>query len=674
MTSGVVIHVSRSICARCADATKLLMALLLIAVVISSGCDAIPSSLFSGAGGRQADGSPEAPGIAQNDAGADADLGEGTTDGIARDIEEADIVKIAGDMVYALNRFKGLLIIDASDPDAPALIGELELRGRGVEMYVVGSQVYILLSADFHFGYLGGVGMAQEMGEGSDGPIPPTPDFDGSRLAIVDATDPTAPTLQSKINLVGFANESRRVGDVIYAIGHNIIPPPYGRVEDDDFAEGFVASINVADPDDIIPVTRETFSGNALVMHVTERAIFAAGQAYDFDTGDMNTTIQVIDISDPDGAITMRGTVDVPGHIRNRFYLDDYEDVLRIATESWGFGFNEVRLFTYDSTDLDAITALGETQIIQGETLQAVRFDGPRGYVVTFLQIDPLFVVDLRDPASPAVTGHLEVPGFSTHIEPRGNRLIAVGIDDTNGRRPAVSYYDVEDPTNPIELGRVILGPPGSFTQSEATYDEKAFKIIDELGLIAIPFKHVDYGNWPMPADDVGTVVDSDGDDGNGGVSAEEILPDDEPYRPSCMNAVQLVDYDDDGLTQRGWFEHRGLVRRVGVVGGRVFALSQAAFQTVDISDRDNPAQAGAVDFFSEDDMPFFADDCYGWVMPLDWDRGINISGDTLAALIELFMDGDLCGTISVMPAVALPFGFWMLMKPHRTKRQRRAR
>src|SRR6185295_13039132 len=98
---------------------------------------------------------------------------------------------------------------------------------------------------------------------------------------------------------------------------------------------------------------------------------------------------------------------------------------------------------TFDLSDLDNVTPLGQTQIMQNESLEAVRFDGPRGYAVTFFRTDPLFVLDLSDPANPIVAGNLEVPGFSTHIEPRGDRLIAVGIDDTDGQRPAVAYYDV---------------------------------------------------------------------------------------------------------------------------------------------------------------------------------------------------------------------------------------
>jgi len=645
---------------------QLVAATLSLVVVCGLGCDALRLANTGGpdgAGGfgapnlapEQGVATPAAPpeGLSADDAGQ-----------IARDIEEADIVKVVGDMIYALNRFKGLLIIDVSTPDAPELAGQLDLRGRGVEMYVVGTQVYVLLSADWYFPYFGGVGVAENDSQRitPDG-IPP-PDFEGSQLAIVDASDAGAPVLQDKLNLVGFANESRRVGDVIYVIGSNYVPYQYDVPGEEDTAEGFVASVNVADPDNIVAVERQTIAGNALVMHVSETALFAASQEYDFESGETHTNVQVIDISDPAGTIAARGSVDVPGSIRNRFYLDEYQGVLRIVTESRGFGFREVRLFTYDLADLDNIAALGETTIIQGESLEAVRFDGPRGYAVTFLRVDPLFVLDLVDAANPTVAGHLEVPGFSTHIEPRGDRLIAVGIDDTDGRRPAVSYYDVADPANPAELGRVVLGPPGSFTESEAVYDEKAFKIVDELGLVVIPFKHVDYGPIPLIDEPLS---------GNGGEpSGEGIRPDDEDW-PTCVNAVQLVDFDDAGLAQRGWFEHAGRVERVGLVGDRIFALSQIALQTVDITDRDNPVKAGQADFFDEEKIPYWADDCHGHYSPFEFPPGgFDLRpGDSLPVLIQVFLNGDLCGALGALPFLATPVCL-CFMKSRRTVRRRR--
>ncbi len=567
--------------------------------------------------------------------------GAGEAAEIARDIEEADVVKVAGSFIYVLNPYKGLIIVDASNPDAPTVRGSLDLRGRGVEMYVVGQRVFVVLSADVGYGYAeGGGGIATDLvAPGRPTVLPPPPDFTGSQLAIINVADPAAPSSLGKINLAGYANASRRVGNVIYVIGNTSQGYYYyADPQNAPINEGFVASINVADPNNIIPVEREVFSGSGLLLHVSESALFAADQRFDPNLGASTTHIQYADISDPTGAIELRGGVDVPGFIRNRFYMDDFEGVLRVATESNGFGFRQVRVYTYDLADPDHITSLGQADIIQDESLEAVRFDGPRGYAVTFLRVDPLFVLDLSDPAHPAVTGNLVVPGFSTHIEPRGERLIAVGIDDTDGRRPAVAYYNVADPANPGEIGRVVLGPPGSFTDSDATWDEKAFKIVDELGLIAIPFQHIDPSTIPP-----------------GPIPLDAVAVRENPI--GCLNAVQLLDFSDSGLTRRGWFEHSGRVNRVGTIANRLFAVSAAGLQTVNIDNRDEPAKAGEADFFSDQDMSLYSGDC-GYIYFDGFPAGNN--------WFDVFVNGRLCGSIGIVPVAAIVAGLTFVRRRSR--------
>ncbi|HUN81777.1 MAG TPA: beta-propeller domain-containing protein [Phycisphaerae bacterium] len=567
---------------------------------------------------------------------------------VAREVEEADIIKIDSGKLFALNRYKGLLIIDVSNPDTPTLLGTLDLKGRGVEMYVIGTRVYVILSADYAYAVDNNVGVAESGGAGAPGapatilpgPTVPPPDFTGSQVGIVDITNPAAPTLLNSINLVGYANDSRRVGNIIYIVGANGFPYYFRTAGDTQTDEGFVASIDVTDPNNVIPVERKTFSGTSLAVHVSDSLIMAASQNFDQNSGDTTTHVQAIDITDPAGAIALRGTIDVPGAISNRFFMDDDSGVFRIVTGSTGFGYIQVKLFTYDLTDLDHITQLGSVDIKQGEQAQAVRFDGDRGYVVTFQQVDPLFVLDIHDAAHPTVTGSLEVPGFSTQLEPRGNRLIAIGIDNTNGSRPAVSYYNVQDPVNPTQIGRVVLGPPGGYTDSTATYDEKAYKIIDDFGLIVVPFHHVDYSQpVPVPLEG-GAGGSSGGSSGSDGTTTSDTAG----TAPTCVSGVQLVDFNDTALTQRGWFAHTGTVERVGALAPRVFALSEEALQTVDITDRDNPKKVGDLHFFTADEEAQF-NDCgyYFYEVPPTG------TGDLFTQILNRF-----CGQTSVMPTAGI--------------------
>ncbi|MCC6142355.1 MAG: beta-propeller domain-containing protein, partial [Candidatus Hydrogenedentes bacterium] len=146
--------------------------------------------------------------------------------------------------------------------------------------------------------------------------------------------------------------------------------------------------------------------------------------------------------------------------------------------------------------DPDVLRVLGQTTIegASGETLFATRFDGPRGYLVTYLLVDPLFVLDLSDPAKPAVSGVLEVPGWSTHIEPQGDRLVALGVDDTDGRRVSVSLFDVSDPYNPTLADRVSCGKGWSW--SNAYTDVKAFTVLDDTLIVPFSGWHEDIGGF----------------------------------------------------------------------------------------------------------------------------------------------------------------------------------
>ena len=67
-----------------------------------------------------------------------------------------------------------------------------------------------------------------------------------------------------------------------------------------------------------------------------------------------------------------------------------------------------------------------------GEQIYAVRFIGDTGYVVTFRQVDPLYTLDLSDPAEPRVVGELKIPGYSAYLHPVGEGLLlGIGQDAT---------------------------------------------------------------------------------------------------------------------------------------------------------------------------------------------------------------------------------------------------
>ena len=110
--------------------------------------------------------------------------------------------------------------------------------------------------------------------------------------------------------------------------------------------------------------------------------------------------------------------------------------------------------------------------------------------MVTFKQTDPLFVIDLSDPAKPQVLGELKVPGFSSYLHPYDETtLIGLGKEsDDSGRIIGgikLSLFDVSDVTNPTEIDKYVMGDRNS--DSIAINEHKAFLFSKDKNLLAIP-------------------------------------------------------------------------------------------------------------------------------------------------------------------------------------------
>ena len=179
----------------------------------------------------------------------------------------------------------------------------------------------------------------------------------------------------------------------------------------------------------------------------------------------------------------------VVGTLLNSYSMSEYEGVLRVATTSYDYDFgggqdNGVHILKVAGEELLEIGAVNGMG--RGETIQGVRFDGPRGYVVTFRQVDPLYVLDLSDPTEPELVGELKVPGYSTYLKPiDGDRVITVGMSGTETGQitgAQVAVFDVSDPSNPLQVATAEIAQ-----WSEATSDPHAFLWWPETGQIVVP-------------------------------------------------------------------------------------------------------------------------------------------------------------------------------------------
>lgn len=132
-----------------------------------------------------------------------------------------------------------------------------------------------------------------------------------------------------------------------------------------------------------------------------------------------------------------------------------------------------------------------------GEDIFSARFFGDRAYLVTFRQIDPLYVIDLTTADDPAIAGELEIPGVSTALQPLGDGLLlGVGKEVTNDPgSPAlfqglkVALYDVSDIGNPVEVSKTVIGERGTYSPAE--YNYRALTLLEREGdyRVALPIQ-----------------------------------------------------------------------------------------------------------------------------------------------------------------------------------------
>ncbi len=177
----------------------------------------------------------------------------------------------------------------------------------------------------------------------------------------------------------------------------------------------------------------------------------------------------------------------VPGKLLNQFSMDEYSDNLRIATtigqNSWYYfgnispkSANDVYVLDSKLDRVSSVMNLGRE-----EKIYSVRFLGDRGYVVTFKQVDPFYVIDLTDPKNINLKGELKIPGYSSYLHPiSDNIILGIGKEEQNVK---ISMFDVSDPTNPKEIDTYMLNE----YWTEVKNNHRAFLLDRENNIFFMP-------------------------------------------------------------------------------------------------------------------------------------------------------------------------------------------
>ena len=518
---------------------------------VAAGDDAVttplPSASFgagsSGAGGSgsSSGGSAFGPVNGGAEIAVTAPSGAPSAD---RAIAEADIVELGSRYLYAMSKSGSLAIVDVSVPQQLTLAGNTTLPGVPFEMYEQGQ--YLIAMCNEVVGPDGGAPApvdvdasvaadagaaipAYDAGEGGspDAAVPvgatvassttSAAAFTNPNSAVVlalDVSNPAKVTTLATFTVPGQIADSRLIGTILYLTTYQ------NGICDGctDGAKTVVTSFDVTDPTKMQFVDQAKFLSNAPAAYnyawgmAWQRSIVAntqrmylGGQGY-VDPNDQSQSegiIDVVDVSDPAGHLGPGAHLTIPGPILSRWQMDESNGVLRVVSEQ-GAGFTgngtappEVDTFTVQSTT--SIVPLGKTtlQLPMQEGLRTVQFDGPRAYAITFNQTDPLFAIDLSNPALPVQRGQLKMPGWMFYLQPMGTQVIGLGVDrtDTAGNLN-VSLFDVSNLDAPQLLQRVAFGSLGvgedyQILDYELPEDQdniqKAFHVFPD-GLVVVPF------------------------------------------------------------------------------------------------------------------------------------------------------------------------------------------
>lgn len=483
---------------------------------------------------------------ATNDSAGAQSPGNGT-----RTVEETDLYRVDGDRLYFLNAYRGLMVFDISNIDAPKLLGRSPIFGSPVEM-IVKNGVASVVVADW-FG---------KMEDGAP--------FHGSIVRTLDARDPAHITLKGEARIGGFVRDVRVVGDVMYAVSEDY-GYSYGWYNDavsgSSQPKVVIAAVNIAGG--ATQTGQLEYSGYSGIFNVSEHAILLAKSV---QTSATKTELVYIDISDPAGAIHERGKIQVPGRVQGygadngRFNLDFYQNryarLVGCSAEYCGGGGTAAGyvLQTVDFADPSAPQLVSTYDIDATGWSVAARFDGTRLYLSPSDGYyggvgnngTPLYVVDLSDPLHPKDGGQATIDGNVWMFMPMGDKVFALGSDYDGvdyGNAVTVHYVDVSGAPN--VLGTAAFGEGWTWTPAAGTF--KAFTLNQTESMVVLPFS-----GWSYEGQ-------------------------------TYNNGLQLIEFTASSISTKGAAKTKGWVSRGVFAKGRLLAMSDTALSVVDYANKDAP-------------------------------------------------------------------------------------
>ena len=382
-------------------------------------------------------------------------------------VDEADIIKTDGKYLYVMKATGSVRMIRAEGKtlEVEGTIMLEALNETPQEMYVDGDILNLIVT--------GSRTTLDSDDTQEDTYTANTENY--TKIYTYDISDRSVPQLRGTVKQKGTYSTSRKNGDVIY-----LFTQFYPQINDADQIDTYVPAVNGArlESTDIYLPEYQNSSSYLVISSVSNRrpdevidkkAIVSAADNFyvsndniyiaNANWGSDATMTQILKFSCQKGKIRAKGAADLKGFLNDSFSMNEYNGYLRIVLTDYSGDTQTNALYVLD----DALEVCGSiTDIAEGEEIRSARFLGDTGYFVTFRDTDPLFSVDLSDPAEPKVLGELKITGFSSYLHFYGeNKLLGVGneVDPETGAYTGIklAMFDVSDPSNVKQLHKFVI-------------------------------------------------------------------------------------------------------------------------------------------------------------------------------------------------------------------------
>ena len=439
-------------------------------------------------------------------------------------VDEADIVKTDGNYIYYVTNNK-VIIVNAQDEKNLKIVSEIQYKDNNFnprELFIAENKLIVI--GNLYENHSKSNVLVENMYPASN---------QITVAKIYKTENKEKPELTREIKIEGNYLSSRMIGDNVYFIANKYMysylfrnreieemdeeyfKPKYTDTvlgntekcidysdicyfpESEDTSYLNIAGFNINNNE---PANIETYLGAGVDIYASENNLYITKVKYEYKDSkwygyynnyDVNTYIYKFKLED--SKVTYEAAGSVPGEVLNQFSMDEKDGYFRIATtdsDSWDSQTDRNNLYVLN----EKLETVGKIEgLAKGEKIYSVRFMGNRAYMVTFVETDPLFVIDLSEPTNPTVLGELKIPGYSKYLHPYDeNHIIGFGENTrineyggvvTDGMKMAL--FDVTNPTNPKELYSVDIGEKGTY--SELLNNHKALLFSKEKNIIAFP-------------------------------------------------------------------------------------------------------------------------------------------------------------------------------------------